>query len=62
MDNIKHIVAKDLRLNPKELSKELSEYILQFIPEEKKTDEVLNCIEKDSYEFTLKCLFNFRQR
>jgi hypothetical protein len=48
MEKIKHIVAKDLRLNPKELSKELSEYILQFIPEEKKTDEVLNCIEKDS--------------
>ena len=62
MEKIKHIVAKDLRLNPKELSKELSEYILQFIPEEKKTDEVIKCIEKDSYEFTLKCLFNFRQK
>ena len=60
MKEYKHPEPKDKRLSPPELSGELAEYILQFIPDA--TDELINMIEADSHNFVLRCLFNFRQR
>lgn len=58
----KRIKAKDLRLRPPEISEELKNYILQFIPEKDITEELVSMIKEDSKEFTLHCLWNFRQR
>ena len=51
----KRIVAKDLRLRPKEIAEELKSYILQFIPEKNITEELTSMLEEDSYNFTLHC-------